>query len=834
MRNLNEPPINVTGLYGGTDWGPTDAWLTADNQTVLIYTYEKAEALIRFLGPLFLNKVSLVVIDEAHSIQFEGSRKKLQEADSRPLRLEVLGSRLFTYLDQNHGKVIALSAVAKGIESSLAGWVTGQRDAVPAKTSYRSVRQLIGKLDCFRDHSFEMRYDLLDGVSLKYREGYKEEQPYTPAPFPHLPHVESYKTGTETRLRPYLFWAALHLASVDEEGGHHAVLISITQNINGYAQDLLDLLDKTWLNITLPIFFQPPQEEDKAELWGKCLRSCEDYFGKDSKEYKLLQIGIVVHHGKMPGLLARLLVDLVQEQVVHLVLATSTLSEGVNLPFETILIPSIRRYTQAISVREFGNLVGRAGRPGNGTEGRSLVVLDGGNNFTARQYRDEYDNLIAQLQAQGRTQSETRQASSPLATLLLHLEEMWRRIPGISDSDDFLIWLEQTEPLKAKNNLDEDDGSAAIESLDTLDSLLLSGIVELEQLAHEEVGADTLEERLRKIWQISYAHYAAQEENRLQEIFVRRGLTLQTRVYPSAHQRRRLYRTGLPPRFGNQLLELYPSFKSNLEKGREYALWNPSDRLKYIETLVEQLTSLPKYRLDEKANRSRVNWREVLQWWLNPTSIRKTSIDVSAWYRYASDNFGFRFNWGLGSVVALAADEAFNGALLEPSLENWPILGLPWIALWLKELIIWGTLEPVAAYLLSKNMELTRASAEEVAKSYYAEQPTNQVVDELLNAATIRDWATKRYSRDKNLPLLRPPDHMLVKLSQDFSKVESQQWKVLPVEVDNTLYWYDPAGILLATCGRPLIWSEIFLNSYDFTLDAEKKVVSSVAYMDFR
>jgi hypothetical protein len=91
-------------------------------------------------------------------------------------------------------------------------------------------------------------------------------------------------------------------------------------------------------------------------------------------------------------------------------------------------------------------------------------------------------------------------------------------------------------------------------------------------------------------------------------------------------------------------------------------------------------------------------------------------IDVSAWYKYVSDNFIFRFNWGLGSVVALVIDEIFNGELLEPSLESWPLLRLPWIVLWLKELITWGTLEPVAAYLLSKNMETTRASAEEMAK----------------------------------------------------------------------------------------------------------------------
>ncbi len=659
--------------------------------------------------------------------------------------------------------------------------------------------------------------------------------PYILEPFPQLPNSEDYKTGAETRLRPYLFWAASHLASPDERGHQHTVLISVMQHIDGYAGDFLELLDKTWLNATLPTFFQPPQEEEKMLLWEKCLRSCEDYFGRDSKEYKLLQKGIVVHHGQMPGLLARSLVDLVQEQIVHLVLATSTLSEGVNLPFETILIPSIRRGTQVISVREFGNLVGRAGRPGYGTEGRSLVILDGGNSYVARQYRKDYESLVAKLKAQGQTQSGSLQARSPLAELLLHLERMWHLIPGVSTTGSFFDWLEKTEPLVVKDDIEKEDGLDAIETLDTLDSLLLSNIVEIEQLAHEEMTADSLEGQLRQIWQRSYAYYALQEESRLQEIFVLRGRAIKVNIYPSTRQRRRLYRTGLPPRSGNQLLELYPSFKIALKRGENYAIWNEKNRLNYIQVLVEQLTSLPKYKRDEKVGRSNINWQEVLQWWLNPTSLKKrNSINVSAWYKYVSDNFIFRFNWGIGSVVALAADEALNGELLEPSLENWRLLGLPWIVLWLKELIAWGTLEPVAAYLLSKNMETTRASAEEVAMLYYQEQFLERDPNELLNASTIRDWATAHYNRKQNLPNLRPPDRMQVRLIQDFSQVEAKRWRVFPVEVDTTLQWFDPAGILLATCGRPSIWNHSFLNSYDFILDIDEKIVSSESYAFFQ
>jgi len=72
---------------------------------------------------------------------------------------------------------------------------------------------------------------------------------------------------------------------------------------------------------------------------------------------------------------------------------------------------------------------------------------------------------------------------------------------------------------------------------------------------------------------------------------------------------------------------------------------------------------------------------------------------------------------------------------------------------------------------------------------------------------------------------------MQVELQQDFRKVEARQWKVIPVEVEKTLHWFDPAGILLATSGRPTIWHDTFLNSYDFILDVNEKMVSSEPYI---
>src|SRR5437867_6096866 len=69
LRGVAANPVVVTGLYGGNDWGPTDAWIQNDRPTILICTFEKADALLRYLGVLFLDRVQLVVIDEAHMVE---------------------------------------------------------------------------------------------------------------------------------------------------------------------------------------------------------------------------------------------------------------------------------------------------------------------------------------------------------------------------------------------------------------------------------------------------------------------------------------------------------------------------------------------------------------------------------------------------------------------------------------------------------------------------------------------------------------------------------------------------------------------------------------------
>ena len=549
LHGIAATPVVITGLYGGIDWGPTDAWIQTDTPTIVICTFEKADALLRYLGVLFLHRVRLVVIDEAHMVEYRRNTVHPPMSDtSRELRLELLGTRLIEAGEHYGFRIIALSAVAATAAPALARWFASTPDAVPATSEHRSTRQMLGRIEVSDHGQFNIRYDLMDGRSLRFEDEQVAETPFVPAPFPQLPERPNF-AKPEKAMQATALWAALHLAAERPDGTRPSVLISVTQNIGSFASECIGRLTD-WPTDQLPAYRDHTILTEP--LWQWCLASAADYFGTDSVEYRLLQRGIAVHHGKMPGLLARRLKVLMDRGYVRIIVATSTLSEGVNIPVTYLLIPNIYRANTCLSLQEFTNLIGRAGRPGVSTEGHALVLLpepgampfDRGRRKLSRQ-RSGYATLVRDLERTTTvraTENAVGAASSPLSRLLAAIEESWGQLVHNGTPGQFEQWLEQTSVTAEPT-----DDSPAYEYLDTLDSFLLATIQELEQLRGQEIPSADMEERLLTIWQRSYAFAAAREEERLRRIWLGRGLAIKTR-YPDPASRRQIYRTSLSPR----------------------------------------------------------------------------------------------------------------------------------------------------------------------------------------------------------------------------------------------------------------------------------------------
>ena len=61
--------------------------------------------------------------------------------------------------------------------------------------------------------------------------------------------------------------------------------------------------------------------------------------------------------------------------LVRFVVCTSTLAQGVNLPIRYLIVTGVNQGKNRILVRDFHNLIGRAGRAGMYTEG-SVIFAD--------------------------------------------------------------------------------------------------------------------------------------------------------------------------------------------------------------------------------------------------------------------------------------------------------------------------------------------------------------------------------------------------------------------------------------------------------------------------
>ncbi len=117
-------------------------------------------------------------------------------------------------------------------------------------------------------------------------------------------------------------------------------------------------------------------KEEKAVLATELERvKFNSPYGKDMKRW--LRHGIGVHHaGLLPKY--RILVEqLAQKGLLKLICGTDTLGVGINVPIRTVLFTQLWKYDGAkaaiLSVRDFRQVSGRAGRAGHDTQGYVIV-----------------------------------------------------------------------------------------------------------------------------------------------------------------------------------------------------------------------------------------------------------------------------------------------------------------------------------------------------------------------------------------------------------------------------------------------------------------------------
>ncbi|WP_171866440.1 DEAD/DEAH box helicase [Escherichia coli] len=107
--------------------------------------------------------------------------------------------------------------------------------------------------------------------------------------------------------------------------------------------------------------------EDKNAL--DIINSVEDILGANNQDHRsvlveLLNIGVVIHHGSVPLEVRYLVEKFIKAGFARICFATSTLAQGINMPFDIVWLANMKMYGESEQKRclAFKNLIGRSGR----------------------------------------------------------------------------------------------------------------------------------------------------------------------------------------------------------------------------------------------------------------------------------------------------------------------------------------------------------------------------------------------------------------------------------------------------------------------------------------
>ena len=323
--------------------GPTNETIN----TILVSTPEKFYFMIKQFPELF-EKIGLLIYDEGH--QFD--------TGARGVTYELLLASLKTIVAEDT-QTILISAVIGNAEE-INSWLNPTDGVVVEGTAL---------VPTYRTVAFTSWVHTLGQVRFVEPENPDNEEYFVPKV------IESYNldlVGRERKARIFprkndSNTIALYLGLKLSHQGSVAIFSGKKSSVITMCNEITDAYYRN-LDIPKPVIYADDEEINKlATLYGK-------HFGEDNTQVETVKLGILTHHGNLPQGVKLSVEYALQKSLAKFVICTSTLAQGVNLPIKYLIVTSIYQGQEKLKVRDFHNLIGRAGRAGKYTEGSIIFA----------------------------------------------------------------------------------------------------------------------------------------------------------------------------------------------------------------------------------------------------------------------------------------------------------------------------------------------------------------------------------------------------------------------------------------------------------------------------
>lgn len=313
------------------------------NPYILIVTPEKLLYVTRH-DPTIASHIGLAIFDEGH--QFDSGL--------RGINYELLLTSLRSELNENTQKIL-ISAVISNAEE-IAEWLNNNQEVVEGSNLITTSRSI----------GFASWTDKLGRI--EYIDNGTDQGDY------YVPRIiESINLGTRGRERKDRFFPekengssiALYLGYRLVKNGGIAIFCGKKMTAVNICKQAIDSIERGLL-LKLPIDFS-----DKTEI-HRLHKLFSENIGTEAAVTKCALHGIFSHHGNTPHGIRLAIEYAMQKDLIRFVICTSTLAQGVNLPIRYLIVTGFKQGKDTIKIRDFHNLIGRAGRSGMHTEGSIL------------------------------------------------------------------------------------------------------------------------------------------------------------------------------------------------------------------------------------------------------------------------------------------------------------------------------------------------------------------------------------------------------------------------------------------------------------------------------
>lgn len=320
---------------------------------IIVVTPEKLLYVLRH-DPEFASSVGLVLFDEGH--QFDSG--------IRGITYELLLTSLQSLLPEEVQKVL-ISAVISNAEA-VGEWLNGEGSEIVAGTNL---------MPTFRSVGFASWLDRRGRIEYVSNENVENGEFFVPRVIEsHELQRKKGESKTKVRMFPDKSNAkdvgkeiALYLGLKLMPEGAVAIFCGRKDTASGLCAMITDKFSRE-LSMAKPSDFSDSDEILKLNYLY------EQNLGLEAPTTQGAKLGVFSHHGNTPHGIRLAVEYAMREGLICFVVCTSTLAQGVNLPIRYLIVTSIYQGQEKIKVRDFHNLIGRAGRAGMHTEGSILFA----------------------------------------------------------------------------------------------------------------------------------------------------------------------------------------------------------------------------------------------------------------------------------------------------------------------------------------------------------------------------------------------------------------------------------------------------------------------------